>query len=43
MEKWIIDKESAEKAKATISDTLTFKKWPKFEDAVTENPFYHPT
>jgi len=41
MKKFIIDKESAEKAKATISDTLAFKKWPKFENAVTENPFYH--
>ena len=42
MKKFIIDKESAEKAKATISDTLAFKKWPKFENAVTEDPFYHP-
>ncbi len=42
MEKFIIDKKMAEQAKATISDTLAFKKWPKFENAVTKNPFYHP-
>lgn len=42
MQKFLIDKESAEQAKATISDPLASKKWPKFEIAVTENPFYHP-
>ena len=42
MEKFIIDKESAKKAKATISNTMASKKWPKFENAVTENPFHHP-
>ena len=42
MGKFIVDKESANKAKETISDTLASKKWPKFENAVTENPFYHP-
>lgn len=42
MEKFVIHKDSAEKAKATISDPLAAKKWPKFEIAVTESPFYHP-
>lgn len=42
MEKWVIDKDSAKEAKATISDPLAIKKWSKFEDAVTANPFFHP-
>jgi hypothetical protein len=42
METFTVDKESAERAKATISDPLAEKKWPKFEISVTDNPFYHP-
>lgn len=42
MEKFDIHKESADQIRATISDPLALKKWPKFEAAVTENPFYHP-
>ena len=42
MDKWLIDKESADEAKATISNALAIKKWPKVEDAVAENPFFHP-
>lgn len=25
-----------------VGDEKALKKWPKFEKAVTENPFYHP-
>ncbi|MBL6995966.1 hypothetical protein [Desulfobacula sp.] len=42
METFTVDKESAKRAKATISDPLAEKKWPKFEMSVADNPFYHP-
>ena len=43
MEKWEIDAEYAETAKTDIAgDEKALKKWPKFESAVTDNPFYHP-
>jgi len=42
MEKYTIHEESAKQVKATISDPLASKKWPKFETAIAENPFYHP-
>ena len=43
MEKWTIDKESEETAKASISGIeKAIKKWKKFRTAVTENPFHHP-
>jgi len=41
--KWIIDKEFAEKVQTSLKkhqDAL--KKWPKFEADVSDNPFYHP-
>ena len=43
MKKWTIDKDSAESVKASIDkDKLALKKWSKFENSVTEDPFYHP-
>lgn len=43
MDKWIIDKNSAGEAKASItSDKLALKKWSSFERDVSDNPFYHP-
>lgn len=43
MEKWKIDVEYAKRAKASISsDERALKKWPKFETAVTEDPYHHP-
>lgn len=42
MKKFAIDKETAKDVKASISDPLALKKWPKFETTVSENPFYHP-
>jgi len=42
MKIFTVDKKSAKQAKATISDPLAAKKWPKFEGSVAENPFYHP-
>lgn len=43
MEKWIVDPESAEEAKAGLSDESALKKWPSFEADVAENPFYNAT
>ena len=43
MDKWIIDKNSAEEAKVSItSNTLALKKWSSFEKDVSDNPFFHP-
>ncbi|GAH38553.1 unnamed protein product [marine sediment metagenome] len=43
MDKWIIDRESAEEAKESIaSNTLALKRWNSFEEDVIDNPFYHP-
>ena len=42
MERFTIHEESAEIVKAAITDREASKKWPKFEETVTENPFYHP-
>jgi len=42
MEAFTVDKKSAKRAKAAISDPLAEKKWPKYEASVAGNPFYHP-
>ena len=42
MKAFTVDKKSAKRTKATISDPLAEKKWPKFDASMAENPFYHP-
>lgn len=43
MDKWIIDKDSEQKAKSSISEEVAaLKKWGKFQTAVATNPFFHP-
>jgi len=39
---WILDEETAEEERSSLTDPLASKKWPKYESAVTSDPFYHP-